>query len=233
MNHFREYSHIYESGIFSYYRRDYIGAALCLLAAMEGILLSFCGWTLGNPDRKPTIPGLITRVRTAPLPYEEPTIAVLHNMYRDTFADFLSRWLYRPTSQSDFSLSVLNRHLVFHGLEPGNFYRPEDVHRLILAFDLLVEFLAVRQRVFYTFLPDPGKDIIFDKRGNYYYALASGAITAAESWKTEREMLKDHPNYVPPDQEPNLAESLATGAQQLVQLLKITGNPPTGSAGQS
>jgi hypothetical protein len=114
-------------------------------------------------EKKPTFAGLINRVRAAQLLYDYSTVNVLHDTYRETFADFLSRWLYKPTSQSDFSLSVLNKHLVFHGLEPRNFYHPEDVHRLILAFDLFVDFLAA-QRVFYTFLPDNRKDVVFDKR---------------------------------------------------------------------
>ena len=37
------------------------------------------------------------------------------------------------TDQYDFSLSVLNRHYVLHGMDAGNFYRPQDVHRLILG----------------------------------------------------------------------------------------------------
>lgn len=226
LDHFRDYSHIYESGIFAYYKHDYIGATLCLLAAMEGVLLSFYGWTLASSQTKPRILDLVRRVRTTQIPYNEPDLAIAHNMYRDILADFLDKWLYKKTSQSDFSLSVLNRHLVFHALEPGNFYRPEDVHRLILAFDLVVDFFAVRQSVFHVFLPDPGTDPIFDKREKHYFNLATGIATAAQCWTAEREMLKDHPNYIPPGDEPDYAKSLGNTVGQLIELMKIAGKLP-------
>ncbi len=225
LDHFREYSHIYESGIFSYYKRDYIGAILCLLAALEGILLSFYGWTPASPQRKPKFAELTKMLRGTTLPYDAPAIGVMHDMYRDTFVEFLDRWLYKNTEQSDFSLSTLNRHFIFHGLEPGNFYRPQDVHRLILAFDLLVELLAARQRIFYVFLPDPGKDEIIDKRRAYYSSLALGAIPAVACWKAERELLKDHPRYVAPDHDPNLAESVAGAAEQFERIRGLRPRP--------
>lgn len=36
-------------------------------------------------------------------------------------------------------MSVLNRHYVVHGFGPGNIYRSQDVHRMNLAFDLLID----------------------------------------------------------------------------------------------
>jgi hypothetical protein len=175
---------------------------------------------------------MIQTLRTASIATDAPALATLHDMYRDTFVEFLDRWLYRKTDESDFSLSALNRHFIFHGLGPESFYRPEDVHRLILALDLLVDFLAVRQKVFYTFLPDDGQDAIFDKRRNYYYALAIGEISVASCRRWERDMLKDHPRYKAPDHDPNLAESIAR-AQQIVQFLQTINKPPTGTAGQN
>lgn len=226
LDHFRDYSHIYESGIFAYYKRDYIGAALCLLAAMEGILLSFYGWKLASSVTKPSIPQLVRRVRTTEIPYQDPGLSVAHNMFRDVLADFLDKWLYRKTSKSDFSLSLLNRHLILHGLEPGNFYRPEDVHRLILVFDLVVDFLAIRQRVFHDFLPDLGTDPIFDKRQKHYFDLAMGIATTARCWIAEREMLKDHPNYFAPSEEPDHVKSFKNTLGQVIELMKIAGKLP-------
>ncbi len=228
LDHFREYSHIYESGIFAYYKRDYIGSALCLTAAMEGILLSFYGWKRGSSRRKPSIPKLIRLLRSAEIPYKSPDLSIAHNMYRDILADFLDKWLYRDTNESDFSLSLLNRHLILHGLEPGNFYRPEDVHRLILVFDLVVDFLAVRRKVFHVFLPNPGTDLIFDKRHKHYFDLAMGLTSTAQCWNAERDMLKDHPNYVSPTDEPNFAKSLAHTVAQLIELQKIARKPVPG-----
>ena len=89
-------------------------------------------------------------------------MAIGHDMYRDM--RFLEDWIYKKTSHSDFSLSVLNRHYVLHGMDAGNFYRPQDVHRLILAFDLVIEFLSFQQGVFHTFLPNFSQDAFIDAR---------------------------------------------------------------------
>jgi hypothetical protein len=225
LDHFKDYSHIYESGIFAYYKRDYIGSALCLLAAMEGILLSFCGWKLGTSERKPSFPGIVRQLRETELPKKASDLSIAHDMYRDILADSLEKWLYRNTKESDFSLSVLNRHLILHGLAPGNFYRPEDVHRLILIFDLVVDFLAVRQQIFHVFLP-LGTDPIFDKRHEHYFNLAMGTANAAYCWSAEREMLKDHPNYIAPSKEPDYAKSFEHTLNQLSELMKRAGKLP-------
>jgi hypothetical protein len=93
---------------------------------------------------------MIQTLRTASIATDAPALATLRDMYRDTFVECLDRWLYRKTDESDFSLSALNRHFIFHSQGPENSYRPEDVHRLILALDLLVDFLAVRQSVLHV-----------------------------------------------------------------------------------
>jgi hypothetical protein len=43
LDHFKEFSHLYESGVFAYYKREYIAAITSMLPALEGILLSFAG----------------------------------------------------------------------------------------------------------------------------------------------------------------------------------------------
>jgi len=52
--HIREYSHLYESAVFAYYKCEYAGAVCLLLAALEGVLLSINGWRAGSPQRKPS-----------------------------------------------------------------------------------------------------------------------------------------------------------------------------------
>jgi len=219
--HFSDYSHIYESGIFAYYKRDFISAILCLLAAMEGTLLSFCGWNPAKGEQKPSYKALITAVRNTQFETAKaPTsTAAAHDLFRDTLVEFLDRWLYRPTQKSDYRLSYLNRHLASHGLEPANFYRPADVHRLILAFDLLIDLIAEREGIHYLFLPDDGQDPIFDKRRNYYYQLSLGFVSVVQGWMIEREMLADHPKYERPKHEPNLVESIGESVKILTELM--------------
>ncbi|MEI9899206.1 MAG: hypothetical protein WDN31_02685 [Hyphomicrobium sp.] len=209
LRHFREFNHLYESAMFAYYKREYASAVLLLLSALEGIMLSYYGFQIGTGGPKPSIGALIGKIAASHAPPRHADLSAAHDMYRDTLVKFLKDWIYEKTQDSDFSLSVLNRHYVLHGMEPGNFYRPQDLHRLILAFDLVVEFLSFQQGVFHTFLPDLGEDAFIDQRRDYYWALASGRPTAAQSWAIERDLLKQHLRYVAPSHDPNLEESFA------------------------
>lgn len=221
LKHMRDFNHIYECAMFSYYKREYAQAVLCLLTALEGVMLLFYGYSIGS-GAKPNIPDLINRIKTrsSGFPPDNPMDAA-HDMYRDTLVKFLQEWIYQRTDRSDFSLSVLNRHYVLHGMDAGNFYRPQDVHRLILSFDLVIEFLSFQQHVFHTFLPDPGKDAFIDARRNYYEALAFGIPTVVQSWAVERDLLKQHVRYVPPPHDPNIADSLATHAALMDELMAL------------
>ena len=107
---------------------------LTLLTTLEGVMLSFYGYSINASGQKPTIPALIDRIkRTASGFAAGEPMAIGHDMYRDTLVRFMGEWIYKKTSQSDFSLSVLNRHYVLHGMDAGNFYRPQDVHRPVGA----------------------------------------------------------------------------------------------------
>lgn len=222
LNHMRDFNHLYEGAMFSYYKREYAQTVLSLLTALEGVMLSFYGYNIGSNARKPNIPDLINRIKNTAsgFPAGNP-MATGHDMYRDTLVTFLEEWIYKNTSQSDFTLSVLNRHYVLHGMDAGNFYRPQDVHRLILAFDLVIEFLTFPQRLFRAFLPDPGKDAFIDARRNYYGALSLGMPTAAQSWAMERALLKQHARYVAPPHDPNVQESMAAHAALMAEIMAL------------
>lgn len=211
--HFQEFSHLYESAIFAYYKREYPSCILLLLCTLEGILRSFSGLS------DPKFPQLIAAIRNAPPKH----ILAAHQIYSATLADFLETWIYKKTTapDADFSLSVLNRHYVLHGLSPGEFYRPQDVHRLVLAFDLLIDFLAVDANIHHTFLPDEGQDPFFDRRRNYFRSLSEGDHTIKQTWRIERDLLKDHPRYTEPRlPEPDHIQSQLMGLMDYLSLLK-------------
>lgn len=205
--HVREYSHLYEGAIFAYYKRDYAGSVLLLLVALEGILLALSGWQLGEPNR-PGHNRLIAMVRG---PVGDPavltTMGQARAMYANVFADFLEKWLYTHTNDADFGMSVLNRHYVMHGFEPGNFYRPQDVHRMILAFDVLIDWQShVQDNHGSIFVEDD--DPMVSNRMDYYYALSQGDQTLKQMWRTERSFLRDHVRYVAPIEEHDYEKSL-------------------------
>jgi len=222
LNHLKEFNHLYESAMFSYYKREYAQATLCLLTALEGVMLSFYGYNFSTGAKKPSIPDLINKIRKTNAGYPAGSdMDLRHNLFRDTLVKFLEDWIYKNTQSSDFSLSVLNRHYVLHGMDAGNFYRPQDLHRLILAFDLLIEFFCFPQRIFLAFLPDPGKDDFIDQRREYYQSLASGVLTIEQCWKKERELLKQHARYVEPTHDPNFVESMAANLKFWVEMMTL------------
>lgn len=226
LDHFRDFNHLYEAAIFAYYKREYAPCVTCLLTALEGILLSHAGYVIGASASKPSLPDQIKAAATTPSPWGDAGMDAAHVMYRDTLVQFLSEWIYKNTTKANFTLSVLNRHYVLHGMDAGNFYRPQDVHRLILAFDLLIEFLMSKQRICYTFLPNLGVDTFLDERRSYYLALARGLPSVGASWTIERQLLSQHRRFVPPIHEPNIGESdakamaLAASLHELAQRFK-------------
>jgi hypothetical protein len=194
--HIREYSHLYESAVFAYYKREYAGAVCLLLAALEGVLLSINGWRVGSPQRKPSFSQLKNTIANLPLANINAEMNAIQSMFRDALSQFVSRWLYEGTSNADFTLSVLNRHYVLHGMDSGNFYRPHDIHRLLLAFDLLIDLVAMVSGT-YRVMVEAELDK-YEERRLFYENLRSGMITLADAARGEQHLLKQHPNYVPP-----------------------------------
>ena len=119
--HIREYSHLYESAVFAYYKREYAGAVCLLLTALEGVLLSINGWHVGSPQRKPSFSQLKNTIANLPLANINAEMNVVQSAFRDALSQFVSRWLYEDTSNADLTLSVLNRHYVLHGMNSATF----------------------------------------------------------------------------------------------------------------
>ena len=44
----RDFNHLYEGAMFSYYKREYAQTVLSLLTALEGVMLSFFGYNIGT-----------------------------------------------------------------------------------------------------------------------------------------------------------------------------------------
>jgi hypothetical protein len=197
-----------------------------LLPVLEGVLLSFSGWTFGSTQKKPTSKNIIEKIRNADLSSLQLPLQKECVMYRDTLAIFLERWVYQNTSTADFSLSFLNRHFILHGMAPEPFYRPADAHRLILLFDLIIEFLSMLENKLIMFIPD--NDISLNFRRMYYELLIKGNLTIEQCIYFEREFLKQHIKYHPPEYEPSWGESEMNSMLDFMQIMsKITklGNP--------
>jgi hypothetical protein len=193
--HVSEFSHLYESAIFAYYKREYASAVCLLLVALEGILLSINGWRVGQPN-KPTFQQLRATVSNLPLANINPELNAVQQAFRDALSEFLNRWIYTNTPNADFTLSVLNRHYVLHGMDAGNFYRPHDLHRLLLGFDLLIDLVAMIKGT-YRGLVEADLDK-YEERRKFYEQLRGGALQIGLASDREQALLKQHSNYVPP-----------------------------------
>lgn len=215
--HVREYSHLYESAIHAYYKRDYISAALTLLPAIEGILLNYYGWKFGSKESKPSPQQLINHVLATEFTNSPTSQRVKSTMFRDTLAEFLKKWIYIRTENADFSLSFLNRHFALHGMGPQPFYRPADVHRLVLLFDLIIEFLSMLQGPWFGFIPENEPSLNF--RRVFYDQLAKGRIGIEQALEFSRVLLNQHINYKEPDDEPNWANSQLTSILETFEIM--------------
>ncbi|MCK1744299.1 hypothetical protein IVA80_26625 [Bradyrhizobium sp. 139] len=152
--------------------------------------------------RKPSFAGLKSAIAGIPVHHCQgaPEFDAVQDMYRNAFSNFINQSIYIDTSAADCSLSVLNRHVVLHGMDSGNFYRIEDVHRLLLAFDLLVDLLSMSSGLYYWVVPDTATG--YSERNEYYELLRTGNISVRDAAAREFEFLSEHPNYVRPTNEP-------------------------------
>ena len=193
--HISDYSHLYESAVLAYYKREYAAAVCLLLVALEGVLLSINGWRVGQPN-KPSFPKLKATIANLTLANINPEMNAVQSAFRDALSAFIDRWIYAHTSNADFTLSVLNRHYVLHGMDAGNFYRPHDFHRLLLGFDLLIDLIAMINGT-YRVMVEADIDK-YEERRKFYDQLRSGALQVGFAGDREQELLGQHPNYVRP-----------------------------------
>jgi hypothetical protein len=81
-------------------------------------------------------------------------------------------------------------------MDAGNFYRPQDLHRLLLAFDLLIDLVAIINRT-YRVMVEVDQNI-YNERENFYRELRGGAMQVRTVSDIEQSLLRQHPNYVAP-----------------------------------
>jgi hypothetical protein len=195
--HISEYSHLHESAVFAYCKREYAAGVCLLLVALEGVLLSINGRRVSQPN-KPSFTQLKATVANLTLPSINPEMSAIQAAFRAALSAFIDRWIYAHTSNADFTLSVLNRHYVLHGMDAGNFYRPHDFHRLLLGFDLLIDLIAMINGTYRVVEADIDR---YEERRKFYDQLRGGMLQIGAAGDREQELLRQHPKYVPPAME--------------------------------
>ncbi|MGG4495638.1 hypothetical protein [Brevibacillus reuszeri] len=194
--HIQEFSHHLERAVIHYYKQDYLSCVLCLLPAVEGLLLSLYGWQYGE-SRKPSQKELIGKITER----VDVRFTERYEMYALTVSSFLEKWILSDTRQADFDVSFLNRHYVLHGMGQGNFYAASDCHRLFLLFDLLIEMLSIRYEKYYGLIPSDNFNL--NIRREYYIALMNGSMTQKDMVAFEKTLMNEHKNFHEEKNPPN------------------------------
>ncbi len=216
VKHVQNFSHHIERALLHYYNNDYFSTVLCLLPAIEGSLLSYYGWQFGT-TRKPSITKLIKEIEKCRAATYNPKN---YKMYSGFISNFLQRWIFSDTSIADISESYLNRHYVLHGMGNNNYYTIADAQRLIMFFDLFIEFLSLEQQINYNFIPNPGENDLIDSRNNYYFRLQTVEISRKEAMETEQKFMEQNVNYYTEKNIPNFKDMVLRFAIEHMEFMK-------------
>lgn len=212
LKHIKLFSHHLERAILHYYKNDYLSTVLCLLPAIEGCLLSYFGWEY-KKGRKPNINQLIVEIEKCRIPTYNPA----YKIYSIILSKFLRTWIYSDTSTTDTTFSYLNRHYIMHGMGTGNYYSLSDAHRLIVFFDLLIEFLSIEEKRMYAFIPE-NKQVT--ERSQYYFRFIEKNIKRDEILTTESKLLSDNSNYIKEEIIPSWREMVIRAVKEDFEFLK-------------
>ena len=213
VKHVQKFSHHIEKAILHYYKNDYLSAVLCLLPAIEGTLLSYYGWDFGT-SRKPKIIDLIKEIEKCRVSTHDE---VAYKLYSNALSLFLRKWIFSDTSSVDTTYSHLNRHYALHGMGTNKYYSISDTHRLIMFFDLYIEFLSLEQRINYVFIPENVNQI--NRRSEYYFRFIEKNLKWSEISKFEEEFLNENSNYIPEKNIPNWKEMRKRAVQEYLELM--------------
>lgn len=195
----RRIAHYIEAATFNYYRHDFLSSMLCMLPAVEGILLGRMGWTTSSGE-KPGFKAMKASLSTAVAC--SPPLSGRLEIHRDALIAFMDKWLYSQHASFDTSMSYLNRHYALHCMGNGCFYSAADCHRLFTFIDVFLDFLAYETGVgMSAFIPSPNEFI--DARVGHYASLILGDCTVADARIIELGFLASNPGYTaeknPPD----------------------------------
>lgn len=216
--HAADVSHHLDRALLHYYCRDFFSATLCLLPAIEGLMLRHIGWTFGgNP--KPHVDKVIAAIRARIPLIPAPEIQERHEAHKEVLIAFLERWIFRDLRTADLDVSHLNRNYVLHSMGEGDYYSASDCHRLFLLFDIYVDLLAYETgRSLYAF--PPKGELSIDLRAAHYLALIAGKLSVGEKIQVEEQIMRANRYYHREDRPPDWDAIRLHRARKLVELIR-------------
>ena len=178
----RKFSHLFEAGLFEFYRLNFIACLGIWIPIVEGVIRSFLNVTFGRFERDDL------RTLRAKHSEEQPFL----NAIIDTALNYLLKTFFKRVDKlSDLGAHNFNRHFFSHSISNKPLYCRDNCLKLLNIFD---SFLAI------DFIVDTCFKGVFDgthkrinEREQYYRCLVKDALSDKEIFRTE--FLKDHPFF--------------------------------------
>lgn len=144
---FKNFVHIIESAVISYYRGNFIGSYLTLIPVIEGIMLRWLGYY--GVGKKPKFDDLKAFFRNFHQRQPCPGNALFYDVFSKACDKLLTEHLFKDSQDGD-AYSNFNRHLAAHLLTDSQFATRENCVRLFLTLDLMSELY-----LYETYCSDP------------------------------------------------------------------------------
>ena len=178
-----KFSHLFEAGLFEFYRLNFIACLGIWIPIVEGVIRSFLNVAIGERFKKDDLKKL--RKIQAKHSEEQPFLDAII----DTVSSYLSKTFFKKVDKlSDLCAHNFNRHFFSHSISNEPLYCRDNCLKLLNIFD---SFLAI------DFIADSCFKGIFDgthqrinEREQYYRCLVKGALSDKEIFRIE--LLKDH-----------------------------------------
>lgn len=179
----RKFSHLFEAGLFEFYRLNFIACLGIWIPIVEGVIRSFLNVTFEKNLKRDDL-----RKLQAKHSEEQPFL----NAIIDAVSNYLLNTFFKSVhGLSDLGAHNFNRHFFSHSISNEPLYCRDNCLKLLNIFD---SFLAI------DFIVDSCFKGIFDgnherinEREQYYECLVKGAFSDKEIFRTE--LLKDHPFF--------------------------------------
>lgn len=181
--HVKKFSHLIETGLFEFYKLNFITCIAVWVPTVEGILRSLQGTRMGKQLR---VDGLTS------LTAKSDKLSSFLDSITETVTDSLNSVFFsRYRNGSDTPANRFNRHFISHLLSEEPFYCRSNCLRLVNIIDSLLAIDLITAGNMWTLFEGNSDGV--KRREDYYSYLLSSAFTVGET--TRAELLTDHPFF--------------------------------------
>lgn len=187
----KEFSHVVEQAYMAFYTGEMITVSMVLTPVIEGVLLRWFGFDPSKPDPKPgpqTLLNFVAEKTCSDAPQMVHPLLVEENIW--AFANVFERLFFSWHTDAHKS-SFFNRHYIAHLMGTDDFFRRNNVVRLLLLSDLLAHIVAACDGQHDRFETENKE---FEERAAYYLARAEyGLSNKGGLWYAK--LMNEHKNF--------------------------------------